>query len=313
MTTSSRAEPITHSRIRPLGLADLAHCLALTDEAGWPYSPQRWSFLASVGDLYGIDAPDGGLAGAVLLTRYDANLAAIGTMLVARRYQRQRLGTALMRHAIAAADGSPVLLYATENGRPLYEKLGFTAVTTVGTLIGRFTPAPTTATAQANTGAGAATEAEAEAKAGVEVAASTRTRPATAADLPAIAALDAKAIGADRTPVLQRLLDTAEHVIVLTSGPEVTGYAAALRNPGNLVIGPVIAATEADARTLITDLAGTEPGPIRVEIDHARPGQLAWAGERGLSEVTFNTLMVHGRSLPGDRARLHAPILTALG
>ena len=50
-------------------------------------------------------------------------------MLVAARYGRRGLGRALMEHLLrAAGDDATVTLFATDMGRPLYEKLGFEAV-----------------------------------------------------------------------------------------------------------------------------------------------------------------------------------------
>jgi GNAT superfamily N-acetyltransferase len=64
-----------------------------------------------------------------VLTRWGANCAAIGMMLVASRYEGHGLGRALMEHALrAAGEGTAVSLYATAADRPLYEKLGFKPV-----------------------------------------------------------------------------------------------------------------------------------------------------------------------------------------
>ena len=90
----------------------------------------KWSLLLAASEVFGVDAPDGhGLAGAVVLTRWGPDLAAVGMMLVAARYGRRGLGRALMEHLLATAgDDATVTLFATDMGRPLYEKLGFAAV-----------------------------------------------------------------------------------------------------------------------------------------------------------------------------------------
>ena len=89
--------------VERLSAADQADCLALADDRGWPPEPDKWQLLFEVGEVFGIRDPAGGLAGAVALTRYGPDLAAIGMMLVAERHGRQGLGRALMTHLLSEA------------------------------------------------------------------------------------------------------------------------------------------------------------------------------------------------------------------
>lgn len=264
--------------IRSLTVADAPGCLALTDDRGWPYTIPRWELLLSVAAGFGIDDPEGGLAAAVLITRYPPGLASIGTLLVASRFGRQGLGTKLMRYAMDTAGDDTVFLAATDHGRPLYDRLGFRALGFVRTLVGPFRPDEP----------------------------DERTRPATVAE---IRALDAEVFGADRSPVLDRLAGLR----VIEDGGTITGYAAARVNPGYTTIGPLFAATDADARALITG-AAAGAGDIRAEVHESRAGLTGWLHRCGLVEHDGNELMVLGdRELPGDRTRYYLPFLSALG
>jgi GNAT superfamily N-acetyltransferase len=274
------------TRIRQLSNADLALCRALTDEHGWAYADQKWLYLLTNTNCFGIDDPAGGLAAMALLARYGPDLAGIGTMLVAGRFARQGLGTALIQHALAQAGDATVFLYATSNGRPLYAKLGFRTFFSVANLVGEFA---------------------------AETAART-TRPATTADLPAILRLDAEVFGADRAGLVSALFDYAGHVRVLNRDGRITGYAAGFDNPDNVSIGPLVAANETDARALITDIAVRADRPIRLDVDANHPGLIAWAEAHGLVDRRPTAFMAHGPGrLPGDRTRLFLPINTALG
>jgi GNAT superfamily N-acetyltransferase len=82
-------------------------------------------------------APDGGLAGAVVLARYPPALAVMGMLLVASRHGRRGVGRTLMQHVMAQV----VYLHATAQGRPLYERLGFTVTGAVIRHIGHYQPA----------------------------------------------------------------------------------------------------------------------------------------------------------------------------
>lgn len=252
--------------------ADVPYCKDLAAGRGWLRDDERWALLVDVGDVYGVDAPDGGLAGAVVLTRYGPKFAAIGMLLVAQRYARQGLGTRLMRHSLEQVDGV-VQLTATENGRPLYEKLGFEALGTCTAYLGRPPEGP-----------------------GL-------TRPAVAADMRGLVDLDAETFGADRAHLLARLPAFAKIRVADRA------YGAAWRNGGLTMIGPVVADDVTTAQALITDLA---TGDVRLDITSFTPELEAWAA-RHLKRGASTTFMTHGGPPPGDQTRLYTPFSVATG
>jgi GNAT superfamily N-acetyltransferase len=129
--------------IRRLGPADHASCVVAVP--GPLLEPRTTQMVSAAGPVrpFGIDAPDGGgLADAVVLTRYGGNLAALGMMLVATRYGRTGLGRAIMDHALGVAGQATVVLTATRMGRPLYEKLGFTPLRRSAAFRSEFTADP---------------------------------------------------------------------------------------------------------------------------------------------------------------------------
>jgi GNAT superfamily N-acetyltransferase len=279
--------------IRRLGLEDHKHCVALSVDRGWSPEEAKWSLLLEEAEAFGVDAPDGGLAGAVVLARYAPDLASVGMMLVAGRYGRRGLGYALMTRLLAEAGGVTVTLFATDAGKPLYTKLGFRTVRRSTAFVGGFrqTAAPAVGGRAGRGG----------------------IRPATDADMPAILRVDKAAFGADRGYLLRRLPDFAERIHVLETAEGVTGYAAAWRNGNITVIGPVVAASGADARRLITDLVAQVRGQVRLDLDPDRPELPEWALNRGLEPVSHTAVMAHGAWPPrGDHTRLFTPISVAL-
>lgn len=261
--------------IRRLTTADVARCKELSADQGWLREDSRWALLVELSEVYGIDAPDGGLAGAVVLSRYGA-FAAIGMMVVARRWERQGLGRRLMSHAVAAAGGTCVTLLATGNGRPLYAKLGFVAHGSSATYLGSLP------------------------------AADPATRTARAADLPAIVARDAAAFGGDRSRLLMRLPTFAR----LRVAPG--GYGAAWRNGDHTVIGPVVADDLPTAKGLITDLAAGSDGPCRLDITSYQPELAEWAAGH-LARGEAVTIMSYGGRPPSDPYRCYLPFSVATG
>ena len=95
--------------IRRLSAADLAACVELAADRGWPPERNKLRLLFAVGEAYGIDDPAGGLAAMVVLTRYGRQLAAVGTMVVASRFGRRGLGQRLTTYLLEQA--GPALVY----------------------------------------------------------------------------------------------------------------------------------------------------------------------------------------------------------
>ena len=278
--------------IRRLGPEDLEDCAALSVDRGWSPEKSKWSLLLEQAEAFGVDAPDGGLAGSVVLARYGKDLASVGMMLVAARYGRRGLGRALMEHLLDAAAGATVTLFATDAGKPLYEKLGFRTVRRSAAFVGRFRAAPAPPPTDNS---------------------KMRSRPAVAADMAAILDIDMAAFGADRGQILTRLPAFAEQLRVLETEAGPAGYAAAWRNTTSTVIGPVVAANAAGAERLIADLAAQVRGPIRLDLDPDGPELPRWALAHGLEPVSLNAVMAYGDWSPrGNPDWLHAPISVAL-
>jgi predicted N-acetyltransferase YhbS len=282
---------VTDVPVRRLSAADLAGCLALADDRGWPPEPDKWQLLFEVGEVFGIRDPAGGLAGAVALTRYGPDLAAIGMMLVAQRHGRQGLGRALMTHVLEQVGGVVTCLFATDFGRPLYERLGFRPAYLSDRYIG-----PLAA------GLGAA---------GGPVP----VRPATPEDQPAIARLDREAFGADRSGILARLPQLSERVLVAPGrgGRAVRGFAASAVLGGLLLAGPVVAEDLDVATALLTGLAAGSGRPLRIEVAATHPGLARWAAGHGLTARSQTTVMTYGGPLPGRPGQVFGPLNVAMG
>lgn len=161
--------------VRRLEQSRLADCLDLAADRGWLREEHKWRLLFDVGEVYGVIDPDGRLVGTAVLTRYGTGLCAISMVLVARRLDGRGLGRRLMTEVMALTGDAVVTLYATELGRPLYQKLGFVTVADNVTHVGEFLADDT----------------------------AERSRPATAADLDAIVRLDAEVHGADRSTLVR--------------------------------------------------------------------------------------------------------------
>ncbi|RYJ30373.1 histone acetyltransferase HPA2 [Streptomyces sp. L-9-10] len=285
--------PLSAQPIRRLTMSDLQSCADLAEDRDWAREEHKWGLLLAASTAYGIDDPTGdGLAAVCVVTSYGPTdrpeLAAIGMMLVAGRHARQGLGRRLMNHALHEAGDTPLTLYATPLGRPLYEKLGFTDIGEVETLLGHLRSP--------------------------EHPPRVATRPAAAGDLPALVRLDTEVFGADRTHLIARLPAFADRLRVAEEGSTLIGYAAVWPTPAADVIGPLIARDTETAKALISSLADGSERPVRTVIDLRHKELLNWLKDHDLKPVTLTTLMTYGgRDLPGDRSRRFAPLNMATG
>lgn len=268
--------------VRPLRLEDIPACLALAEKRGWPAESEKWRMLLWLGQGFGIDHPDGGLAATVLVIDHDDSVSMIAMLLVAPDVGRQGLGRAIVKHALVHVN-YPVLLYATALGRPLYEAMDFKTVGAVVKHVGRF-------------------------DAGEAV---TGIRPVASEDMRALVELDARAFGAYREDMLHQLLEHDGTAVIAKDG---SGYAVSWPNCGVTMIGPVIAHDDATAQTLITSLAAGTSFPVRVDLQADATGMRAWAEQRGLIAEPPAPFMILGADTPpGERRLLYAIAAQALG
>jgi predicted N-acetyltransferase YhbS len=299
VTVEHQHAAITDVPIGRLSSTDLPDLIALGLDRGWSPEPDKWRLLFEVGEVLGIRDPAGGLAGAVALTRYGPDFAAIGMMLVAARHERRGLGGALMTRALSQVSGAVTALFATDFGRPLYERLGFRPADRSVRFIGPLTPGPDVPPGGAS----------AAGRDGLVI------RPATPADEPAIAGLDREVFGADRRAILARVPDLAERFLVAADPARraIRGFAASWVHDGLLLAGPVVADDLAVATALVTGLAAGSGRPLRMEVAGRHRGLAQWAAARGLTARSETTFMTHGGDLPGQPGQLFGPLNVAMG
>jgi len=121
--------------VRPLRFADLAAAIELSAAAGWNQTEDDWRMLLELAPqgCFGIDS-DGKLVATTTLLPYGQQLAWIGMVLTQPSYRHRGFARTLLAHALAKADSlgiKTLKLDATDQGQPLYEKLGFKAEGTI--------------------------------------------------------------------------------------------------------------------------------------------------------------------------------------
>jgi hypothetical protein len=128
------------------------------------------------------------------------------------------------------------------------------------------------------------------------------------ADLAAVRALDADAIGADRGRMLAaRRAYACRAAVVRGADGAVRGFALATPQRETLVVGPVVAPEAETAAALIEDVAAGYAGLVRLDVPVEQAALVSRLAAVGFESGDDAPLMIYGAAvLPGDRSRLFA-------
>jgi len=118
-------------RVRRLTVADIPSALELSTEAGWNQTSDDWQTLIDLApeSCLGIEL-NGELAATTTLLCYGIKLAWVGMVLTKIKFRGQGYARRLLSEALKLAGQmniETVKLDATDQGKTLYEKLGFRA------------------------------------------------------------------------------------------------------------------------------------------------------------------------------------------
>lgn len=110
--------------VRPMSVADIAAATELSEGQQWPHRAEDLTLFLELGE--GLVAErDGRIVGTTMAWRFGEDMATIGLVIVSPAVQGQGIGRRLVETMIAQLGDRTIVLNATAEGRPLYEKLGF--------------------------------------------------------------------------------------------------------------------------------------------------------------------------------------------
>lgn len=263
-----------------LGTEHLDGAVALSRQAGWPHRPEDWALL--LGLSRGFVALVGSrVVGTINLTPF-GHAATINMVIVDAAMRGQGLGARLMQLALEAAAERECRLVATEEGLPLYRKLGFREAAVIRQHQGIALP----------------------------IEAPGHVSWATADAAAEIAGLDRDATGLDRGALLEALQKVALFAVIRRD-EKVVGYAAIRRFGRGDVIGPVVARDAADARQLISFLLSGRTGTF-VRVDTPRHlGLCDWLTGLGLKDVGGGIAMRRSNAITHEDNGVHVYALAS--
>lgn len=264
---------------RSFSLLDVAAARALSSELRWPHRLEDWQFVAQAGTGFVAKDANGALIGTGLCWKHGPERASLGMVIVAPHRQGHGIGRKLMELLLDELGERTVILHATKEGRPLYEKLGFDAIGTIDQHQGIVCQPPV-----------------------VSLPLGERLRPLGSNDTASLIDLASRASGLDRETLLPMLLDISEGIALARDG-ELIGFSLIRRFGHGFSIGPVVAPDSEDAcraKALISYWLSLQVGAF-VRIDIPREcGLSEWLEALGLARVGTVVKMARNGTLPTD-------------
>ena len=258
---------MTFVDIRLLFESDIPSAMALKEAAGWNQTAADWRRLLSL-EPNGCFAAvkDGRLVGTTTTTIYD-ELAWIGMVLVEPQHRRHGIAAQLMSVALEYLEGKveTIKLDATALGQPVYERFGFEVESDVERWTGRST--------------GRETQSE------------------TLIDREALLNLDRLAFNADRSKLIDKLIDDAvvPPVLIGTSDGVLSGYALARSGTRKIYVGPVVVKDRQVIETLLDRMLGQLPGrDVYIDINKECIVDASVMSDRGFVKERDLLRMVRG-------------------
>lgn len=250
--------------IEPLSADAAPLNVELSRSVGWHDTEADWRALYEAGTVLGVRAHGRLLAQGVLVDYGSA--AALAKMVVAPDAQRRGLGARLLDRLLAIADqhGKPVGLCATDQGFPLYASRGFSPSGTLVILTGV-----------------------------AELASDAGTSEVVVIEPEAAIALDRRLTGCDRSNMLRARLREARASFAL-QGRSAPGFGMVTQQAPFSPLGPILAESEAGARSLFSALSRAVAGPLRIDVPLEQTSFRSWLVGLGLQERAQRFEMARG-------------------
>lgn len=259
-------------KIRPMQKSDIEQAMRLKNSEGWNQTQKDWEILLRLSPKTCLVAvSDREVIGTVTAVNYSNELAWIGMMLVNKKYRRRGIGSLLLKDNIKRLKGCRIIkLDATPVGRNVYIKLGFEDEYTISRMT--ISPLPEQ-----------------------QIAYSGKATPLGAHDIRTIADLDKAVFGADRTDLIESILETyPDKALKLERDGRIAAYCLRRDGVKHNHLGPVIASTIEDAQTLLSAaMSGLAGKAVVLDVPQNKIKLLKWLDSLGFRERRSLTRMYY--------------------
>ncbi|MEC1895474.1 GNAT family N-acetyltransferase [Cytobacillus firmus] len=248
---------------------DIKGLIELSASVGWDYDEYEIGTVLSSGMIFGHKNFDGKIVSSAAIIPYDNKLASIGMLIVHKEFRGMGLGKDATQKCIDfASSNTSIMLIATEEGRPLYEKMGFITVDCVHKfLCDDYKP--------------------------INKSGDVTTEEFNSNNLKEILKLDKAAFGDKRSKFLQNRINQSEQCLVVRDNrANIIGYGISILGPINLILGPIVAPDSQTAALIIDRLASRHQGKFRIDVPSGNEEFMLFLEQRGFKQVSQPPVMV---------------------
>ncbi|WP_253701465.1 GNAT family N-acetyltransferase [Bacillus sp. FJAT-27445] len=266
--------------------SDIEGLMALSTSVGWDYDTNEITTILSSGQVFGHKNEKGEIVSSAAIIPYDNKLASVGMVIVHHDYRGKGLGKETTQACIDFVSGqTAVMLIATPNGKPMYEKMGFNEVGSIHKLVckkyipfnGNLSEKLTIEAMQEN-------------------------------DFEKVIELDKLAFGDSRRKfLLNRIKQAHQSLIMRDQFGSVCGFGLSILGQVNMIVGPIVAPDFKAAADLTNQLAFHHNGRLRIDIPIDDQLFMDFLEERGFKRASQPPIMIlKSQSLPHRNNNLYA-------
>ncbi|MGU3368342.1 GNAT family N-acetyltransferase [Bacillus mycoides] len=260
--------------VEKLGANDIPCLIGLSEVIGWDYSLEEIETILNSGIIYGVRNEKGEVIASAASILYGETLASIGMVIVHPKYKGRGIGKMITEACIGSVpEKTSIMLIATEEGKPLYEKLGFQVVSHVSKYI------------CIEYNSAYKNEEEKEYIFNYEEK-----------DLIEIIKIDKAAFGANRSGFLKnRIMQSEQCILIRGTKQNILGYGISIQTPENKIIGPVVAKNDTLAMNIIHYLAKGHNGKLRMDVPEGKKDFVKELEISGFQKVNTPPIMMKNR------------------
>ncbi|KAA0782232.1 GNAT family N-acetyltransferase [Bacillus sp. BPN334] len=245
--------------------------VALSSYIGWDYNREEIETIFDSGIVYGVWNGRKELIASAAIILYGEKLASIGMVIVHPIYKGGGIGKAITNSCIMTVSAqTPIMLIATDEGKPLYEKLGFKSVSYVSKYICN----------SYNVNHKCVENEEC-------------MMDYEEVDLEEIIKIDEYAFGTNRKVFLKkRIIQSEQCIVVKDNKQNVLGYGLSIQTLENKIIGPVVAENDAMAMRIVHYLAREHHGKVRIDVPEGKKDFINQLEAVGFQKVNTPPIMM---------------------
>ncbi|AZB41757.1 GNAT family N-acetyltransferase [Bacillus sp. FJAT-42376] len=274
-----------HLKLHIFGENDIEGLLSLSQSIGWDYDRSDIQTILSCGKIFGHKNELGQIVSSAAIIPYDTDLASIGMVIVNPGYRGQGLGKDTTKACIDSVSAqTSIMLIATPEGKPMYEKMGFKVVDDVHKFI-CMNYVPSDGFPDEGLKAEVLQDDEFE----------------------KVFELDKFAFGDFRRKFLtNRIKQSHQSLVLKNEMGDVLGFGLSVLGPCHLLLGPIVAPNDRAAAYLLHQLALNHKGKLRIDLPARNERFMNHLRNSGFEKVSQPPVMIiHSDSMPTRNSHLY--------